>query len=848
MIFFLCNLYYNDSRKHPLMTARNGAVAMKQADILQDITLDPAGFLTLGTTQTKTRIWFMGDGIIRIRTSFADCFPEESLSLVWTAWEDHYDQLLGRERCRTAPLVPVMDDGPDQLSIRCDGLRVTVQKNPFSISCGRMDSPVSFRDVPGRAYTYQDGRINHSFCLDDSNFYGFGEKTGPLEKTGAAMRMSNKDACGYDPIRTDPLYKHVPWFIKLSKDGTDACGVYYNTAADCQFDIGREYNGYWPRMGQFEGHSPEVDLFFIAGPGIRDVVKRFCRLTGRPALMPRYAYGYLGSTMFYSELPSGCDDEILSFVDKTHKECIPCSNFHLSSGYTTDSVGRRNVFSWNLDKFPDPAGFIDKMESHGATVTPNIKPVLLPTNPLYKTFQQAGAFICTPSGEPYITQFWGGKGSFVDFSNPDGRALWQKYLKESLLNIGIHTVWNDNNEFDISDEDAICCNEGSSVQARQIRGILPMLMNITSKQALEQQYPEHRLYQVTRSGSAGICRYAQTWTGDNYTCWDSLKYNIATMLGSSLSGIALTGSDIGGFAGPAPDEELFLRWIWCGVLLPRFSIHSANNDNTVTEPWMYPGRMDIVRKAFRLRQKLIPYLYTLGAHAHHSGEPILRPMVYEFPQDLAVRFEDVDFMLGEGLLCACVVEPGATERRVYLPEGETFYDLETRRRYPGGQTITVPAPMDSTPLFQRGGSIIPLQQNGNLVLWVCPDKSCNFTLYEDDGCSNDFKKGIYRTSSFYLVRQGDLVTVMASYDGCYSPSESIQFQIQCVDKAPASILWNDSLLPQILDEDRFIASETGWHYDHSKKCCLVKCLNGRDLEKLVVSFGEFDLIRMDPTK
>ena len=203
---------------------------MKQTDILQSHSWNPAGFLTLETTHTQTRIWFMGDGVARIRTSFSGHFSEESLSLVWTAWEDHYDSLLCSERHRTSPLAPEIDDrDPNCLFIRCDGLVLTVQREPFAISCGHIGSGFSFRDVPGRAYTYRQGHITHSFCLDDSYFYGFGEKTGHLEKTGASMRMSNKDACGYDPIRTDPLYKHIPWFIKLSADGGDACGIYYNS-------------------------------------------------------------------------------------------------------------------------------------------------------------------------------------------------------------------------------------------------------------------------------------------------------------------------------------------------------------------------------------------------------------------------------------------------------------------------------------------------------------------------------------------------------------------------------------------------------------------------------------------
>lgn len=819
---------------------------MKQADILQEIYSDPSGFILLKTTQTQTRIWFMGDGIVRIRTSFSGSFPEESLSLVWTAWEDHYDSLLGKERNRTVPLEPVVDDrDPDQLIIACDDLVVTVQRAPFSISCGRKGCPSSFRDIPGRAYTYSKGHITHSFCLDNSSFYGFGEKTGHLEKTGASMRMSNKDACGYDPIRTDPLYKHLPWFIKLSADGRDACGIYYNTSTDCEFDIGREYNGYWPRMGQYEACAEEVDLFYIAGPAMRDVVKRFAKLTGSAAMLPRYAFGYLGSTMFYSELPKNCDQEILNFVDKTSREHVPCTNFQLSSGYTTDSQGKRNVFSWNREKFPDPKRFVSEMEDRGAVVTPNIKPVLLTTNPLYDTFRKANAFIRRTDGEPYVTQFWGGKGSFVDFSNPDARSLWQKYMQSSLLEYGIHSVWNDNNEFDITDEDAICWNEGEPTPAYQIRARLPMLMNITAKQALETAFPEKRLYQVTRSGNAGICRYAQTWTGDNSTGWDTLRYNIATMLGCGLSGISLTGSDIGGFAGPSPDAELFVRWIWCGVLLPRFSIHSANNDNTVTEPWMYPEYMYAIREASRLRDRIQPYLYSLHAHAHNCGEPILRPMVYEFPNDPKVRFEDVDFMLGDGLLSACVVEKCADLRSVYLPADEVFYDFYTRKRYHGGQVISVQAPLNTTPLFQRGGSILPLQGKNTIDLWICPDKVCTFTMYEDDGESNAYLDGAFLSSQYSLERERDIVTIKRQCSGHYAPTENILYHIQCTDVAPVRILWDDEELPQILDEERFLAADAGWHYFHSTKVCSLKCGNGRNFKEIQIHYGLFDLIRMD---
>lgn len=804
------------------------------------------GFVSVQTDRAQIRIWFLGDGVVRSRTSFSGQFPEHSPILLRTAWEDGYDNLLKGERCRTEGLVPAVEETPEGYSLQCNGLVLDVNRDPYCLTFSREGAAPVFREVPGRAYLHGRRGVTHSFCLDGSGFYGFGEKTGHLEKTGQLMRFSNKDACGYDPAATDPLYKHLPFFLKLKEDGSECCGVFYHTAEECTLDMGREYNGYYPPMGQYHCCSDEVDLFLMAGPTMEDVISRFTCLTGRPALLPGYALGYLGSTMFYTELPENCDRAVLDFVAQAEQMGIPCSNFQLSSGYTTDDTGRRNVFSWNRRKFPDPAAFAAAMDAAGAPITPNIKPAMLTTNPLYAAFRDMGCFIHNPDGTPYLARFWGGTGSFVDFSNPRARGMWKEHLKNSLLEKGVYSVWNDNNEFDISDEEAICDNEGQIVPAVQLRGVLPMLMNIASKEALEEVYPNKRLYQVTRSGCAGICRYAQTWTGDNRTGWDSLRYNIATMLGSSLSGLPLTGSDIGGFAGPAPEKELFLRWIWCGVLMPRFTIHSANSDNTVTEPWMFPEQMSIIRKAFRLRSRLMPLLYSLHEYTARTGAPILRPMVYAFPRDLHSRREDVDFLLGDGMLCACVVEQGAETREVWLPEGEVFYDLFTRQRYVGGQTVVLPAPLDGTPLLQRGGSILPMQEEDGIHLWVCPERDCRFALYEDDGSSNDYRNGLFLRTEYSLFRRGDAVLFTQIREGTYNCTEPVFLHIQCTGKAPAAIYCDGAEVPQILGLSRFESADRGWRYDHSTKVCCVKWDNGRQWKQLDVHFGTFDLIRMDP--
>src|SRR5699024_130006 len=152
---------------------------------------------------------------------------------------------------------------------------------------------------------------------------------------------------------------------------------------------------------------------------------------------------------------------------------------------------------------------------------------------------------------------------------------------------------------------------------------------------------------VCRAGHAGIQRLAQTWAGDNYTSWDSLRGNIATILGMGLSGVANHGCDIGGFFGPRPEPELLVRWVQNGIFQPRFSIHSTNTDNTVTEPWMYPDCTDLIREAIRLRYRLFPFLYTRMAYAHKTGLPIWQAMVCAFQNDPACDEQGIDFMVGD---------------------------------------------------------------------------------------------------------------------------------------------------------------------------------------------------------
>ena len=228
-----------------------------------------------------------------------------------------------------------------------------------------------------------------------------------------------------------------------------------------------------------------------------------------------------------------------------------------------------------------------------------------------------------------------------------------------------------------------------------------------------------------------------------------------------LSGVANQGCDIGGFYGPAPEGELFLRWIQNGIFQPRFSIHSTNIDNTVTEPWMYSDLKEDIRKAIEFRYQLTPYLYSLTRRAHESGLPIMEPMCSAFQNDPKCYEEGVDFMFGDSLLVANVVEKGAESRSIYLPEGTHFYDYYTREEYAGGQTIKVPVALSSIPLYVRSGALIPLagnalnnlmtQQADAIYLLCAADADNSFTLYEDDGITMDYENGKYLKTQIIMT-------------------------------------------------------------------------------------------------
>ncbi|RAZ81178.1 TIM-barrel domain-containing protein [Planococcus halotolerans] len=631
-----------------------------------------------------------------------------------------------------------------------------------------------------------DGIFHYLQRTQDEQYFGLGEKSGDMDRYGKRYRMLSVDPMGYDAQYTDPLYKHIPFYITRNTQSDISFGIFYDNMAQSVFDMGNEMDNYHGWYRYYHSFAGDLDYYIIAGPKVKDVVKRYSWLTGKTIFSPKWSLGYSGSTMTYTDAPDA-QEQLKRFIELCEENDILCDSFQLSSGYT--SIGdKRHVFTWNRDKFPDPKGFIDEYHQKGVRLCANIKPALLKSHPRFNELKKQGIFIRNSSGEVEMVQFWDEVGAYIDFTNEKSISWWKENVTSQLLEYGIDSTWNDNNEFEIWSTDAISSGFGKELPFETVRSIQPLLMMKTSFEAQKEFAPHLRPYLISRSGSPGMQRYVQTWSGDNYTNWKSLKYNIKMGLGLSMSGIYNVGHDVGGFSGLAPDPELLVRWVQNGIFHPRFTMHSWNDDQTVNVPWMYEETTENIRNLMKFRHRITPYLYTALYEAHENYEPIIRPTFYDFGHDKKTFEENDDFMLGESMLVASVVEEGRTERDVYLPSNEGgWYNFHTSEWHEGGKTVTVPAPLEYNPLLIKAGSIIPINDidpsfltkneagRGFLLYPHTGNGNSSYQLFEDDGVSSNYREN-HTMVNVSMESTAEKVEIKLDVQGTYSlPYKKISF-------------------------------------------------------------------------
>lgn len=662
------------------------------------------------------------------------------------------------------------------VEIATEQIRVSVQRQECRIACF---------DKAGRPFA-QDADIGMGWRMGataawkqiaaDEHFYGFGERTGLLDKLSERKTNWTTDALDYGSL-TDEMYQAIPFFIALRPEV--GYGIFFNTTFWSQFDIGAEQPGVW----RIETRGGELDYYIIYGPEPSNILHTYTHLTGRMPMPPRWALGYHQCRWSYES------ETVVRLLAREFRDRhIPCDVIHLDIDYMR---GYR-VFTWSPKRFPNPAQLLSDLAQDGFKTVTIIDPgVKYEPEADYHVFDQGEKhdyFVRKADGKVFHGYVWPDKAVFPDFLRPDVREWWGD-LHKSLTNIGVAGIWNDMNEPAISDRpfgdpgdkiwfplDAPQGQAEERTTHTEAHNLYGLKMAQASCEGLERLRATERSFVLTRSGYAGVQRWSSVWMGDNQSLWDHLEMSLPMLCNMGLSGVAFVGCDIGGFAGNAT-AELFARWMQVGMLYPLMRGHSAMT-TARHEPWVFGDRVErICREYIELRYQLLPYLYTLFWEAATTGAPVLRPLLYHFPNDPNTYTLYDQVLLGPSLMAAPIYRPGIEYRAVYFPQG-TWYDWWSGDRYEGPTHILAHAPLERMPLYVRAGAIIPMAPVmqyadecplDQLTLRIWPGTG-EWTLYEDDGHSFEYRTGAWATTTYRVRADGQQAIVeIQSRDGEWTP-------------------------------------------------------------------------------
>jgi alpha-glucosidase len=613
-------------------------------------------------------------------------------------------------------------------------------------------------------------------CMPEENFFGLGDKSGNFNLKGRKFQNWNTDAYsfGWDQ---DPLYRTIPFYTSIHQNSS--YGIFFDNTFRSYFDFAREDS----TKTSFWADGGELQYYYIHGPHMMDVVKRYQSLTGTHQLPPKWAIGY--HQCRWSYYPESKVREVAQGF-RDHK--IPCDAIYLDIDY----MDGYRCFTWNKKYFPDPKKMIKELANMGMKTVVMIDPGIK-VDDNYWVFKEGkdNNFFCRRSDDYFMEgHVWPGRCQFPDFTNPKVRDWWGNLYKE-LVDIGVAGFWNDMNEPAVFGagtfpNDVRHNYEGFRGSHRKAHNVYGMQMVRATYDGLKKLQKNKRPFTITRAGYSGMQRYASVWTGDNVATWEHLKMGNIQCQRMSISGVPFCGTDIGGFSGE-PDGELFTRWIQLGVFSPFMRAHSAG-DTAEREPWSFGEPFtSINRKFIELRYQLMPYIYSVFWEHHRYGFPILRPLVMLQQENVDTHFRQDEFTFGDKILVCPVLEQGQTSRKVYLPKGQ-WVNFWSDEMLNGGAEYEISAPLDTMPLFVRAGSVIPeypVMQYVNekpidevLLNVYYAGYEVNSFIFEDHGDTFAYEQEIYLEKKFTVKGDDKNLYIEQAIEGLYTPNyELYNYQI-----------------------------------------------------------------------
>lgn len=605
----------------------------------------------------------------------------------------------------------------------------------------------------------------------DECFYGLGDKTGFMNKRHYAYEMWNTDNPAPHVDSFKVMYKDIPFMIVLKKECV--YGLFFDNTYRTWFDLGKESEEYF----FWAADKGNIDYYYIAGEKMTDILAGYTYLTGTVPVPQLWTLGYHQSRWSYKN-----EEEVRTLAETFRKYDIPCDTIHLDIDY----MDNYKVFTWGNKVFPAPKKMMSDLAEDGFKIVTIIDPGVKVEEgyDMYDTGVKEGYFATTPEGEIYVNAVWPGDAVYPDFGQNKVQEWWadkQKFLIDS----GVRGVWNDMNEpasfrGELPQDVVFTDIDQTKADHARMHNVYGHLMSKASYEGWK-KHDERRPFVITRACYSGTQKYSTVWTGDNHSIWSHLQLAIPQLCNLALSGVQFAGTDIGGF-GSDTTPELLARWVQVGAFSPLMRNHSAIGCDR-QEPWQFGDEItDIYRKYVKLRYRLLPYFYDLFFTGEKTGLPMMRPLVLHYSHDENVKNLNDEFMVGESLLVAPVVEQGATRRMVYLPEG-SWYDYWTGECVEGGKFFIKEAPLDTCPMYVKAGSIIPNYEDQSyvgekemkrLILDVYPGDG-TYYHYQDNGEDFAYRDGAY--NEYEITQKDGKVKIRLTHDGYDKKYEG--FVIRC---------------------------------------------------------------------
>ena len=498
--------------------------------------------------------------------------------------------------------------------------------------------------------------------------YGCGESFTRLDKRGQKIVLWTSDALS---VQTGEMYKPVPFFMS-----SRGFGMFTHTSAPLTYDFGSSYDG----AATIYSGDDSLDLFFFFGTP-KEILSEYTALTGRSPLPPLWSFG-----LWMSRITYRCEDEVRSVAAKLRERKIPCDVIHIDTGWFETEW--RCDYRFSTSRFKNPAQMLEDLKKQGFRLSLWQLPYFLPQNELYRELCDKNYVVRDGDGNLPT------EDAIIDFTNPDAVTWYQNKLA-GLLNMGVSAI-----KADFGEGAPLKGIYHSGKSGFYEHNLYPLRYNKVVAEITRQVTGVSIIW--ARSAWAGSQRYPVHWGGDAENTDNAMAATLRAGLSLGLCGFSFWSHDIGGFVKRSP-EELYNSWMPFGML----TSHSRCHGEPPKEPWEYSDTFeDGFRRSVELKYRLIPYIYAQAKICSDCGFPMIRPLFFEYPEDVASWFIEDEYLLGRDLLVAPLFHENNNSRNVYLPPGKWF-DYQNGAVYDGGRWCTITAGDIPVILLARNGSVIP---------------------------------------------------------------------------------------------------------------------------------------------